>query len=431
MGILLVPRVVGEDERAVLPAGEPAGSGPQQERVVGVEHVDVEPPDPLGHPRPERDRQRELGVGRGGNRRVADDARLAGNGTREAGGEDPDVVAPDLEAAAERLDRCRDAPAERQVVVGKERDAHRDDSLGFVELLEILRLDLAEPLADLFRIIGLHGLGFLRPDLEALCLADALFLHVDGRGHPEGQGDGVRGSRVDRVLGLGNLDVKHREEGVLLEISDDDLEHARVDRLQDVLDQIVGHGPRGRDLLELERDGVGFEDAYPDGERALVLLVAPNDDRHVGQWVERQPAHLHLDKHTVSSGSEASAPRRLWGSTSVISIATMSPTAARPSASKVTTRLQRVRPWSSRAFLRDGPSTSTSTTRSWSRRLRSAAVRAATSSRRLLRWAFTSSGICSGIVAAGVPRRREVRETKTVSYATRATRSQGGSQSCS
>src|SRR4030095_9260065 len=98
--------------------------------------------------------------------------------------------------------------------------------------------------------------------------------------------------------------------------------------------------------------------ADPDRQRALVLVVAQDDDRHVRDGIQRQPAHLHLDQHTASSGV-ASAPRRLCGSTSVTRTWTTSPTATCPCPSKLTTRLQRVRPASSPALRRDTPPTST------------------------------------------------------------------------
>src|SRR5262245_26323891 len=286
---------------------------------------------------------------------------------------------------------------------------------GLVELLEILRLDVLQPLPQLLRVVRLRRLLRLLRHVEALGLADDLLVDVDGRRHPQGERDGVRGTRVDRVLGSAELDMEHREEGVLLQIGHDHLEHARLQRLQDVLDQVVGHGAGRRDLLQLEGDGVRLEDAHPDLQRPLVLLVAQDDDRHVGDLIQGQSAHLHLDKHAVSSRRDASVPRRLCGSAWSIRTDASSPTDARPCPSKFTTRLQRVRPDSSPAFFFDVPSTSTSTVRPTSCRLRPALTRSAAWSRRVLRSALTSSDTWSGIAAAGVPGRREKRNTNTLS----------------
>src|SRR5947207_809491 len=198
-----------------------------------------------------------------------------------------------------------------------------------------------------------------------------------------------------------------REERVLLEVRDDHLQDAGVYGLQDVLDQVVSHRPRRGDLLELQRDRVRLEDPYPDLERALVLLVAQDDDRHVRDRIERQPADLHFDKHAASSARRASSPRRLCGSASVTRTHARSPTATRPCPSKLTTRLHRVRPLSSPALFLDVPSTSTSRVRPARRRCRSAVTRFTTSSSRVLRLALTSSGTWSAMSAAGVPGRRE------------------------
>src|SRR5262249_50218416 len=277
---------------------------------------------------------------------------------------------------------------------------------GLVELLEVLRLDVLQPLAELVGIVRLHRLRLLG-DLEALRLADDFLVDVDGSRHAEGERDGVRGTRIDGVLGLAELQLQDGEERILLEVGHDDLQDLRLERLEDVLDQVVRHRPRRRDLLELERDGVGLEDADPDLERPLVLFVAEDDDRHVRDGVESQSADLHFDKHAVSSGWEASVPRRLCGSTWSMWICARSPTDASPCPSKLTTRLQRVRPDSSPAFFLDRPSISTSTVRPASRPARSAATRLAASRSRMLRDAFTSSATWFGIAAAGVPGRRE------------------------
>src|SRR5947209_15382173 len=276
-----------------------------------------------------------------------------------------------------------------------------------VVLLEVLWLDVLQPRRLLLRIVGLDRLRRFLRDLHLAGLRKDLLLHEDGGGHAQRQRDGVRGARVDGVLGLAELEVEDGEERVVLEVGHDDLEHLDLERLEDVLDQVVRHRPRRRDLLQLQRDGVGLEDADPDRQGALVVLVSQDDDRHVRNGIEREPAHFHLDEHTASSGADWSAARRLCGSTSVTRARTTSPTRTRPRPSKFTTRLQRVRPESSPEFRRERPSTSTSTTRSASGAARAVVTRCTTSRRRRLRSAFTASGIWSGMSAAGVPGRRE------------------------
>ncbi len=73
--VLLVARVIGEDERAPLaPRQAPAGQA-EQERMVDVDDVEVERAgDPPEAPR-DGQRQREARIGRGGNRRIAEDVR--------------------------------------------------------------------------------------------------------------------------------------------------------------------------------------------------------------------------------------------------------------------------------------------------------------------------------------------------------------------
>src|SRR4029453_7342884 len=134
--------------------------------------------------------------------------------------------------------------------------------------------------------------------------------------------------------------MQHGEERILLEVGHDDFQHLGLERLEDVLDQVVRHRTGRSDLLELEGDRVGLEDTDPDLQRPLVLLVAQDDDRHVRDGIQRQSADLHFDKHAASSGWEASVPRRLCGSTWSMWTCVRSPTDALPCPSKLTTRLQ-------------------------------------------------------------------------------------------
>ena len=58
-------------------------------------------------------------------------------------------------------------------------------------------------------------------------------------------------------------EVDERVERVLLQVADDDLLHRRLEVLDDVAQQVVRHRPRRRDVLDLQRDRVGLEDARP------------------------------------------------------------------------------------------------------------------------------------------------------------------------
>src|SRR5262249_32276758 len=85
---------------------------------VQTSHVSRDPPR-------ERNRQRELGIGCRRNGGVPHDARAVRRPRRKPRTEHPDFVAAGLEPATERLDRDRDAPGERQIVVCEERDPPR------------------------------------------------------------------------------------------------------------------------------------------------------------------------------------------------------------------------------------------------------------------------------------------------------------------
>jgi hypothetical protein len=93
--------------------------------------------------------------------------------------------------------------------------------------------------------------------------------------------------------------VNQREEGVVLEVADHDPIDAPVEVRDDVAEQVVCHGSRGRHVLDLQGDRIGFEDANPDWENALSVLVLQDHDRRVRDRVDHQSLDRHLDKHGV------------------------------------------------------------------------------------------------------------------------------------
>ncbi len=76
-----------------------------------------------------------------------------------------------------------------------------------------------------------------------------------------------------------------------------------------IAQEVVGHGARGGGLFDLERDGVGFEEADPDGEDEFAGEVVEDDDGHVGGGVHHEAADGDFDlglgeDHTASPTSE-------------------------------------------------------------------------------------------------------------------------------
>ena len=74
VGVLLVARVVREDERPSEPPRQPPRRDAEQERVLGMHDVEGESAREPGEPGRDRQRQREPGIRRSGNGRVAEDA---------------------------------------------------------------------------------------------------------------------------------------------------------------------------------------------------------------------------------------------------------------------------------------------------------------------------------------------------------------------
>ena len=100
----------------------------------------------------------------------------------------------------------------------------------------------------------------------------------DGAVGAEGQGDGVGGAGVEGYYLAVLVDPDGGVEGVFAEVAYDYAGDARVEAVDDVAEKVVGHGARGGGLLDFERDGVGFEEAYPYGENDFAGEVVEDHD---------------------------------------------------------------------------------------------------------------------------------------------------------
>ena len=104
-------------------------------------------------------------------------------------GEHVRAVAQRLAALPEDLDRGCHPTAHREIVVREDAYPHARLRL---ELTEIFRLEVLEPLLQFLLVVGFSHLS-LFCDLNAFRLLDDLFIDEDGSSHAEGQRDGVGG----------------------------------------------------------------------------------------------------------------------------------------------------------------------------------------------------------------------------------------------
>ena len=211
------------------------------------------------------------------------------------------------------------------------------------------------------------GVLFVGHEVDGLGVVDDAILDEDRRLRPQRQRDGVARPGVDRDRLPVHEQVDERVERVLSQVGDDDLLDVRLEVADDVLQQVVRHRPRRRHVLHLQGDGVGLEDADPDREHTLTVLVAQDDDRHVRDGIHHQPLDGHFDLHDApvadrgqSPGADArtASALRLFGFASVTRTMIMRPIQS-GSPAKFTTVLPLVRPDSSQSRRRLRDSTST------------------------------------------------------------------------
>jgi len=83
-------------------------------------------------------------------------------------------------------------------------------------------------------------------------------------------------------------------ESVLAEVADYYAGDASVEAVDDVAEQVVGHGTDRRGLLDFERDGVCFEEADPDGENDFAGEVVEDHDGHLGGGIHHEAADANF-----------------------------------------------------------------------------------------------------------------------------------------
>src|SRR5512139_1529911 len=192
-------------------------------------------------------------------------------------------------------------------------------------LPEILLGKVLQEFLELFRLF-LVELVHLLGEVDVARFLDDLLVDEDRAVAPQGQGDGVARPRVDDDGVAVSLQVDAGKEGVVPQIDDLDPVDLRLEDLQEIAHEVVRHGPREADLLELRGDGTRFEESDPDGYRPLALEVLQDHDRRVGQRVDGETGHLHLDEHLRTPPCYSSiSPRRECKNASTILTRTIFP----------------------------------------------------------------------------------------------------------
>src|SRR5262249_46372831 len=161
-------------------------------------------------------------------------------------------------------------------------------------VLEVVRRHLLEDLGPL--VAGDVGEILLLALLELLEHARGFedrLGDVDRALRPQRQADGVGRARVDLELPVADAYVDQGEVGILAQLGDLDPLHNRFQLLEDRAQEIVGHRPGHLDALELRRHRRRLEETDPDRQVQLVVRIAKDDDRGLGDRVQRQPPDGH------------------------------------------------------------------------------------------------------------------------------------------
>jgi len=180
-----------------------------------------------------------------------------------------------------RLTKAADLRTLAIVVRGYQGPAHGCLRLHFVAA-HLVVVEAFEPAAEIFGAKGGVAVGGFAGVLVDL-LGDE-----DGAVGTEGQGNGVGGAGVEGDHFAGLVHPDGRVEGILAEVSNDDAGDAGAEAVDDITEQVMGHGANSRGLFDFQGDGVGFKEPYPDGENDFACEIIEDDDGHLGGGIHHE-----------------------------------------------------------------------------------------------------------------------------------------------
>jgi len=94
-------------------------------------------------------------------------------------------------------------------------------------------------------------------------------------------------------------DIDEGKEGILPHFGNRDTLHHPTELVDDIADQVMGHGAWWSDLLDLRCNRIGFEWTDPNGKHGLTIDVLEQDDRSVGGRIDQQTANLDFSLHDI------------------------------------------------------------------------------------------------------------------------------------
>src|ERR1700679_1646462 len=87
------------------------------------------------------------------------------------------------------------------------------------------------------------------------------------------------------------------KKGVVSKVIDDYAIQLSIQILDDVAEQIVGHGAGRHGLVDLVEDRIELKDANPNGHYSVRSDVFEDDHRHIGCRVHHEAADFDFEVH--------------------------------------------------------------------------------------------------------------------------------------
>ena len=106
--------------------------------------------------------------------------------------------------------------------------------------------------------------------------------------------------------------MDHRVIGVVLQVVDLYLDDLDVQVVQDVLEEVMGHGSRRLHVLKGGRNARRFQQPDPDGQNLLLFQVLQDHDRCIRERVDGDACDFHFLQHIMPPSISALRREGNW-----------------------------------------------------------------------------------------------------------------------
>jgi hypothetical protein len=164
-------------------------------------------------------------------------------------------------------------------------------------LLGVIQVEAVDEVPEDIQALTLLLVRFSLPALLTpnTCFTQHFLGHEDGSPHSHGQRNRIAGTRVDALNSLGYLKLQLRVERVVRQLGHKHPPNGRSERLDHRFQQVMRQWTRHLNVLQFDRDSVGFECADPNRQKAVLILLLEEHCSLLVHHADPDAVYNHLD----------------------------------------------------------------------------------------------------------------------------------------